>query len=619
MCGIAGILGRQEAQISEVDLQEMAGALRHRGPDGCGTWVGPGAGFAHTRMSRFDLSDVANQPWVDAGAALVFNGEIYNFGELRSELEAEGRRVRSTSDTEVLFALIQDRGLDETLRRIRGRVAFAFQDEKSGITHRCRDRYGIKPLLYTSPAGGVRFAAEAKALMSVGCVEIDEMLALLATRTVGDKFQTRTLFRGVRLVAPGSVVSVRDGQVIGDVSYAPLLDQVEAARYRDLERKSFEQICAEPRALFQGSVDRMAACDARLGVFLSGRADSGLIAAIAAGQRHAHFRAFTSDVVGPGSEREQAEQVARRLGIDIETSVSGPGDWVRDWVRTTWSLETPVITNPIAVPFGRVAQVAHAAGDKSVLTGQSVDEVFLGYRRLASGGIERVAGAPVQMIRRLYRRVPGLADAVLDERDSNSSAFLRGVADGFEDVAIQSEAEARYYFLAPDQARPRAVSAVMAQTSLQALLQRNDRMGMSASIASRFPFLHEDVVGFALNLPVRWKLRRSRAVHDLKHPFVVDKAPVRAVAGACPGDESAARRKSGFPTPGLHGVQVRPGAFHSNWTAGAFGAGRSFDREIAEWHRPYDRAKLLSIEIFGRLFGARQSVEDYVRSACTEI
>ncbi len=600
----------------------MAAALRHRGPDACGTWVGPGVGFAHTRLSLFDLSDVANQPWVEGGDALVFNGEIYNFGELRVELEAQGRRFRSTSDTEVLFALLQQRGLDETLRRIRGMFAFAFHDGASGITHLCRDRYGIKPLLYTERPEGVWFASEAKALLPVAGVEVDRMLTLFALRTLGDKFQTRTLFRDVRQVAPGSVVSVRAGRVVGDKAYAPLLDQVDEARYRELDRTRFDQVVDELRYLLERAVDRMAACDARLGVFLSGGVDSGLITAIAATQRHRDLLAFTSDVVGPGSEREAAQDLADGLGVGIETSVFGPGDWIRHWVATTWSLETPVITNPSAVPFGQVARVAHDIGYKAVLTGEASDELFLGYPRLASGGLERLAGAPVQALRRLYRRVPGLADAILDERDSNSSAFLRGIAGGFEDVAIESEAVDRYSFLPPEQARLHAVSAVMTQTSLQALLQRNDRMGMSASIESRFPFLDEDVVKFALNLPVRWKLRRSRAVHDPKHPFVVDKAPVRAIACSYLDEDRAARCKSGFATPGLHGVQIRPGAFRGGWAADAFGAGRSFDREIAEWHQPYDRAKLMSIEIFGRLFGAGHSVEaveEFVRSTCVEV
>lgn len=610
MCGLAGIVRSRRVVVPDPSLRAMADAMSHRGPDASGTWVGPGVGFAHTRLSLFDLSDAATQPWSCGRDALVFNGEIYNFAELRGVLESEGRQFHTTSDTEVLFAAIQAWGVDEALRRIRGMFAFVFHHSASATTFLCRDRYGIKPLLYVEGGDGVTFASEAKALMVVSPPQVDEMLTLLSLRTLGDKFQTRTLFRDVRQVAPGSMVVVRDGRVVSESAYSTVLDHIDEERYRELGKLSFDGACAQLGSLLEGAVDRMAACDAKLGVFLSGGVDSGLIAAIAAAQGHARFAAFTSDIRGPGSELAQTEEVARSLAIPLHPSPFEPNDWAADWVRATWYLETPVITHPSAVPFARVARLAHDHGYKAVLTGEGADELFLGYPRLASRGVERLAGAPVAALRRIYRRVPGLIDAVLNERDANSFDFLRGVAGGFEEEDIAAEAMERYEFLDPSQARLQAVSVAMAKTSLQALLQRNDRMGMSASIESRFPFLDEEIVAFALNLDARRKLRRTRAVHDPKHPFVIDKAPVRALTERHLGPQVATRRKSGFPTPGLHAVHVRPGAFAHGWSAEAFGAGRSFDARIAEWRQPYDIAKLMSVEIFGRLFGWRQPIEE---------
>lgn len=618
VCGIAGIIAAGDGVVQEQSLRAMADAMPHRGPDASGTWVGLGVGFAHTRLSLFDLSDASNQPWTGGGDALVFNGEIYNFADLRRVLESKGRQFHTTSDTEVLFVALQEWGIDETLRRIRGMYAFAFHHSASATTYLCRDRYGIKPLHYMESAEGVIFASEVKAMMVVAPPAVDDMLVLLSLRTLGDKFQTRTLFKDVHQVGPGTVVVVRDGRVQESRDISPLLDAIDPQRFRELDGRSFDGVRAELDHLLDRSIDRMAACDAKLGVFLSGGVDSSLIAAIAADQGHDDFRAFTSDVRGPESERSQAEEVARGLGIPLHSSPFEPQDWANDWVRATWYLETPVITNPSTVPFARVAQLAHDHGYKAVLTGEGSDELFLGYPRLASGGVERIAGAPVAALRRLYRRVPGLVDAVLNERDSNSYDFLRGVAGGFEDDDLADAAKERYGFLEPRQAELQAASAVMVQTSLQALLQRNDRMGMSASIESRFPFLDEEVVAFALNLPARWKLRRSLSVHDPKHPFVVDKAPVRAIAEARLGADVASRRKSGFPTPGLRAVEVRPGAFSDSWSSEAFGAGRSFDAQIAKWKQPYDVAKLMSVEIFGRLFDWRQTmdeVESFVSTA----
>jgi asparagine synthase (glutamine-hydrolysing) len=587
----------------------MASSLSHRGPDATGVWASGPVGFAHTRLSLFDLSAAANQPWTDGSDALTFNGEIYNFLDLRRELEAAGESFHTSSDTEVAFAALRRWGVRPALQRFRGMFAFAFYEQSSGSTYLCRDRFGIKPLLYTQHGGGIAFASEVKALMAIGTVNVDPVQALLAMRTLGDKSQTRTLFTGVSQVPNGSLVVVRDGQVIDVANYSPLLAMVDEAQHRELDLLGFDGAADQLRELLEGAVDAMAACDARLGTFLSGGVDSGLITAIAAGQDHQDLRAFTSDVVGPSSEVEAATATSKALGVPLSISKFHPEDWIRQWVRCTWHLETPVITNPSAVPFAAVAGVAHAEGYKAVLTGEGADELFLGYPRLGSRSAERLAGLPMEALGRLYRRVPGLADAILNERNSASNTFMRGVGGGFEDDELRLKALERYDFLAPAEAELQAKTAVLVQSSLQALLQRNDRMGMAASIESRFPFLDEEVVRFALNTPIRFKLRRSAMVHDPKHPFVIDKALVRATADRYVDRPAARRRKAGFPTLGLRGLQVRSGAFAGSWVSQQFGAGQSFDGPIDTWPQSYDPAKLMAIEIFGRLFGAGEPVE----------
>lgn len=609
VCGIAGKIVRSNSEVDASELWQMASTLDHRGPDSSGVWTGPGVGFAHTRLSLLDLTDAARQPWVAHGDALVFNGEIYNFRELRSQLLARGRCFESTSDTEVLFASLQMDGVEPTLRSIRGMFAFAFYEGSTRRTYLARDRFGIKPLAFVDTSDGVCFASEVKALMAVADPRVDETLTLLALRTLGDKFQSRTLFSNVSMVAPGSVVTVLDGRVVENRNYAQLLDVIDEGRYRQLEKATFSEVCEELDLLLRRSVGLMRVADAPLGTFLSGGIDSGLILALAS-QGADGMYAFTSDVLGPGSERGAAEEAARRIGVPLAASEFAPSDWVRDWVIATWHLETPVITNPSALPFRRVAEVAHAHDYKAVLTGEGADELFLGYPRLASAGLERLAGAPIATIRRVYRRVPGLLDALLNERDWASAEFVKGVAGGFEDSALEQAAVDRYGFLGSHQsARLHAASARMAQSSLQALLQRNDRMGMAASIESRFPFLDEEVVGFSLNLPTRWKIRHSWRIHNPKHPFLVDKAPIRALAARYLSRDAVNRRKSGFATPGLRAVDIRSGAFRDGWIASTFGAGSSFDRQIDDWPQRYDVAKLLSIEIFGRLFALREPID----------
>lgn len=617
MCGIGGILLPDDETVPEPMLRRMAEAMAHRGPDAEGTWRSAGVGFAHTRLSLFDLSEAGNQPWSDGTDALVFNGEIYNFQELRKRLEAHGAELRSTSDTEVLFNAIQQFGLAKALAEIRGMFAFAFYEARSATTYLCRDRYGIKPLLYCRYQKGIVFASELKAILSIADVEPEVPHLLLALRTLGDKSQTRTLFRDVDQVAPATMVAIRGGKVVEHALFDSVLDHVDQVRYRELNRLSFDDVCVQANELLEASVARMAACDAKLGTFLSGGVDSSLITAIGAAQGHGQFHSFTADVMGPASELSNAERVADDLELPLSVAAFRQDDWLEDWVRCTWHLETPVITHPSSLPFAQLAQLAHHEGFKAVLTGEGADELFLGYPRLGSRFAEHVAAAPLTLLRHMYRRVPGLADALLNERDSHSNDFLRGVVGGFEERQIEAEAVERFAFLRPAAAQLQARTVIMMQTGLLSLLQRNDRMGMAASIESRFPFLDEELVRFAVNLPTRFKLRRTLTVHDPKHPFIVDKAPVRAVASRYLAPDIARRKKNGFPTPGLQTMVVRSGAFRNSWVAENFGGGRTFDRQIDAWPQVYDVAKLMSIEIFGRLFGAKQSlaeVEHYVQA-----
>jgi asparagine synthase (glutamine-hydrolysing) len=612
MCGIVGLLGRSGAAPDPTALGAMVATLQHRGPDASGTWTSGPVALGHTRLSLVDPRPTADQPWVDGDDALVFNGELYNHRDLARELTAAGVRLATTCDTEVLFHALRRWGVAPTFARIRGMFAFAFHDGRTATTHLCRDRFGIKPLLYAERSGRVELASEVKALLAIAPRPIDPVQALFSIRTLGDKYLARTAFRGIRQVPPGGHVTITDGSVRSVAILASPADLVDPARYHELDRSPFGAVVDELGDVLGRAVSTMSVADAPLGAFVSGGVDSGLLAALAHGERE-DFRGFTADVTGPHSELAEARALAGHVGFDLGVAQFRPDDWLDRWASTTWSLETPVITNPSALPFGAVAERARSDGYKAVLTGEGADELFLGYPRLASAGIERLARAPLAAVQALYRRSPRLADALLDERDAASSAFVRKLAGAFEEDAVTEAALDRYAFAGPRPAVLMAESLRMLSTSLQALLQRNDRLGMAASIESRFPFLDEDVVAFAVNLPVRHKLRRVARVHDPKHPFVQDKAVVRELASRVVGAGPAGRPKRGFPTPGLRAVRMRPGAFAGSWVAETFEADASVTREIDAWEHGYDAAKLASVEIFGRLFDAGQSVDEVDR------
>ena len=608
MCGVVGILGRVGSVPNPEVLGEMAGELGHRGPDSSDLWIDGHIGLGHTRLSLLDLRSEANQPWTDGSHALVFNGEIYNFVELTKELEAAGESFRTTCDTEVLFVALRRWGVSATLPRLRGMFAFAYFDKATGVTHLCRDRYGIKPLVYMERGDSVDFASETKALKRSGAVRVDPIQALFAIRTLGDKYASRTSFQGVRQVPPGGHVQVVDGTVVSAEVALAITDFIDPDRYRELSAAPFSAALDEFSTLLSASVKSMAVADAYLGAFLSGGVDSGVICALAAGERD-DFRGFTSDVAG-SSELGGAQQTASAVGFDLSSIRFESDDWLKCWSEGTWALETPVITNVNALPFGTVARLAHQEGYKAVLTGEGSDELFLGYPRLTSVGLEQALGAPLTALQRLYRKSDRIADVILDQRDQISAAFVRGVAGGFEEDAVMADAVSRYSFAGTKESRMMAESIRMMSSGLQALLLRNDRMGMMSSIESRFPFLDDEVVAFAVNLPVKHKVRRVRQLHDPKHPFLQDKAVVRELGARLVGRELADRRKLGFPVAGLRGIKVKPGAFAGSWIADTFGVADGSLSMIDGWHQPYDRAKLASVEVFGRLFDAGQSRDE---------
>ena len=613
MCGIVGLLGRSGTTPDRRALDAMVRAVDHRGPDAWGTWTSGSVAFGHTRLSLVDPRPVADQPWVDGDDALVFNGEIYNHRHLARELEAAGDRLTTTSDTEVLFLALRRWGVAGAFGRLRGMFAFAFHDGTTRRTHLCRDRYGIKPLHYADGRGVVEFASEVKALTAIAPRSVDPVQALFSIRALGDKYRSRTMFRDIAQVPPGGHVVVEDGRIRSATVLTSPFDQVDPARYHDLDRAPFAAVVDDLRELLERAVATMSIADAPVGAFVSGGVDSSLLAALAHDRRD-DFRGFTADVVGPSSELAAARSLSDRLGFELEVARFEHDDWLGRWAATTWALETPLITHPSAALFALVAERAHASGYKAVLTGEGADELFLGYPRLASGAIERVAAAPSRSFARCTAgRPPGRRlGPAWHRQHTRSSEFVR------RRRCVRGGRRRRRGGRLLCVRRPEAGAAdgriaPLLSTSLQSLLQRNDRMGMAASIESRFPYLDEDVVAFAVNLPVRHKLERVRRIHDPKHPFVRDKAVVRELASRVAGDDIGSRAKQGFPTPGLRAVRVRPGAFATGWVAETFAIDRAAGREIDRWDHGYDTAKLASLEIFGRLFDANEAIADVDR------
>jgi asparagine synthase (glutamine-hydrolysing) len=605
MCGIAGILGVAGDSVAEEDLKRLTGELAHRGPDDNG-WVirGP-VGLAATRLAIVDLTDAGHQPMADERCALAYNGEIYNHGALRADLEREGVRFRGHSDTEVLFELLHHRGVEATLPALRGMFAFSWWDGEH--LYLARDRFGIKPLVWSRHREGIAWASESRALRAVLPLRPDRLQTVFAFLSLGDRSGERTMFAGVEQVPPGHYLRVdRDGHV-DRRRWHTLAAEVDEAYFTELEALPFADLVTRFDGLLRDAVDETLMADTPMGVFVSGGVDSALLAhhAVADGGDHLLMAA---DVTRPRSEAGAARLVAQALGRPLELTRFEPPDLLEQWAPATLAYEVPLVTHMNSLPFGALARAARARGVKPVLTGEGADELFFGYTETVFRPFRSVLRAPIVAIDRLYASVPGLAKRVLPELRNARERQLAAISEGYEQARLSEEALDAFAFLGPRRAARHAAVLDLVGGHLLSLLHRNDRMGMAASIESRFPYLGEDLVRFALNLPISAKLRWRGRVHNRKHPFLWDKAVLRSAAARHLPTSIADRPKDGFPTVGHPHLMVTPAYFEGGWVSEELRLTQSRIERICTMEPSLVAPRLASIDVFGRLFGHEESV-----------
>lgn len=289
MCGIAGVFRLDGAPVSGPVVDRMAETLKHRGPDGEGVWVDRGVGLGHRRLAIIDTSVRSRQPMqtADGRYTLVFNGAIYNFRELRVELEARGHRFRSEGDTEVLLEAFAEWGLD-AVGRFNGMFAFAIFDKHSQRLHLCRDRYGIKPLYYALIGQRVLFGSEVKAIMAHPAARVRVNAdAVREYFTFQNIFTDLTLFDGVKMLSAGHTLTLTRGGKMPS-----------ARQYWDFdfsapsEPMAPEECAEELSRLFDAAVNRQLVADVEVGAYLSGGVDSGAVTAVAA-KHFKNLRTFT--------------------------------------------------------------------------------------------------------------------------------------------------------------------------------------------------------------------------------------------------------------------------------------------------------------------------------------
>ncbi len=378
MCGITGWLLKPGTEFQPTVLDGLAESIRHRGPDDAGYYRVPAAGLAlaHRRLSIIDLSPGGHQPMIhpDTGDVLVFNGEIYNFRALRAELECQGCRFHSSSDTEVLLQGLTFWGLRPCLERLRGMYAFAWWRPGERVLHLARDPLGIKPLYYAEPPGGsgLVFASEIKAFLALpGFARRVDRRALGQFLEFGYTFEAeRTIFAGVRKLPPGHLLTVRAGLASPpERFFTPEVRVDEARTSQDWE--------AELYATLRQVVAEHLIADVPVGLLLSGGLDSSLLAALAA--QSAPVRTFSMGFADSAvDERPQARAVARWIGSEHQEILIAPEE-IRAGLE-----EAAYHFDDLFADWGTIStrllyRKSRDHGIKVVIVGEGSDELFGGY------------------------------------------------------------------------------------------------------------------------------------------------------------------------------------------------------------------------------------------------
>ncbi len=407
MCGIAGVLHLDGEPAQPVFVQRMTDVLAHRGPDGEGVFTDGPVGLGHRRLAVIDLTPAGHQPMAtpDGRYVLSYNGEVYNFHELRLALEAAGRRFRSRTDSEVVLHALAEWGLG-ALTRFNGMFELALWDRDARTLTLARDRYGTKPLYYTCAGDTVLFGSEVKAILACPTYRVDlDREALLEYFTFQNLFTDRTLFADVRMLPAGSYLTFR----VGSPTPSPISFWDFDFTEHDTGT-SDEEYEEELDRLFRQAVGRQLVADVPVASYLSGGLDSGSITAVASSQMR-EMKSFTvgfdltsaSGIELTFDERSAAEHLSYVFGTEHYEMVLKAGDLQRVLPRLTWHLEEPRVRQSYPNFYAR-------GPGFQVRKGRSVGD--RGRRALRWLPLALLPGASCRELRDVYRSVLRLLAAV---------------------------------------------------------------------------------------------------------------------------------------------------------------------------------------------------------------
>ncbi len=566
MCGIAGIINLAGGVAPQrTTLERMIGALAHRGPDGFGYYNDENVGLAHARLSIIDISG-GSQPIhnEDSTVWVVFNGEIFNYIELREELERAGHRFYTHSDTEVIVHLYEQHGLS-FVDHLNGQFAIALWDKTRRRLVLTRDRTGIRPLFYTRSGGRFLFGSEVKALFADPAVPRRfSMDGLSEVFTYWTTLAPATVFEGIEQLPPGHLMIVERGQIETRCYWDWSFPAGKALRRPEGE------VAREVRELIVDAVRLQLRSDVPVGAYLSGGLDSSIITAAIKNFTDVPLRTFSITFEDDEfDESSYQQELVRHLGTNHTSVRCTRADIAAAFPRAVWYTESPVLrTAP--TPLMLLSQRVREEGYKVVLTGEGADEVFAGYDIYKEAKVRRFwARAPQSKLRPriLERLYPYLKHSPVAGRAFAQSFFGEGMAHAdkpwfahmprftttrriwqFLSRDVRAALGDRDPYAAIEKTLPPGIGDweplsrdqyVEAHTLLSGYLlsSQGDRMAMASSIEGRFPFLDHRLIELANSLPPHYKIRGlnekyilKRAMGDLLPASIVKrtKQPYRA-------------------------------------------------------------------------------------------
>ena len=571
MCGISGIVDLRGGSVESADLAPMIAALAHRGPDATGMFTRNGVGLAHARLSIIDIEG-GHQPMStqDGDLCITFNGEIFNYVELREELIKKGHRFATRSDTEVILHLYQEEG-EDCVRRLNGQWAFAIWDDRRQKLFLSRDRVGVRPLFYTQTENRFLFASEVKALLvhkevrrELDCKALDQILTFWVT------LPSRTMFKNIWQVPPGHSLTLTDGQVriwpYWKLEYCPENEDTEEGTKRLTE---------ELLSLLVDATRIRLRSDVPVGAYLSGGLDSTLITALARQAVGDRLRTFSLSFEDTEFDESAYQNEARTYLQTRHSNICCSSDRIAEiFPDIVWHTEQTIVRTAPA-PLFLLARLVRESGYKVVLTGEGADEMMGGYDIFKEAKIRRFwARNPSSRFRPLLlRRLYPYIDSIQRQPSSYLKTFFHvkpeELASPFFSHLPRWQLTATLKTMLSDEVRNEAESHD-ALTELEMMLpssfgswssfsqaeyleaalllpgyilsSQGDRMAMAHSVEGRYPFLDHRVVEFAARLSPTLKMKVLDQKHLLKRaasgliPKSIlkrHKQPYRAPEGKC--------------------------------------------------------------------------------------